>query len=72
MKPDIYNVDCKNGFKELESETIDLIVTDPPYEVNYGERSKELSALGIGFEISDYFYDISIERLRNTQYHKWF
>jgi len=45
MKPDIYNVDCKNGFKELESETIDLIVTDPPYEVNYGERSKELSAL---------------------------
>lgn len=31
----IYNEDCLIGMKNIESESIDLVVTDPPYLVNY-------------------------------------
>lgn len=30
-----YNVDCLEGLKELDDNTIDLICIDPPYEINY-------------------------------------
>jgi len=34
----IYNMDCIEGFKKLEDDSIDLVVTDPPYKVaqSYG------------------------------------
>lgn len=36
MKVDvIYNKDCLEGMKRLPSKSIDLVVTDPPYGVNY-------------------------------------
>ena len=28
----IYNCDCVNGLRELEDESVDLIVTSPPYD----------------------------------------
>ena len=31
----IYNLDCIKGMKYLPNETIDLIVTDPPYLISY-------------------------------------
>lgn len=31
----IYNGDCIEGIKRIESESIDLVVTDPPYLMNY-------------------------------------
>ena len=31
----IYNEDCLEGMKRIEDSSIDLIVTDPPYLVNY-------------------------------------
>ena len=31
----ILNVDCMEGFKLLNNESIDLIISDPPYGVNY-------------------------------------
>lgn len=31
----VLNVDCMDGFKLLENESIDLIVSDPPYGVKY-------------------------------------
>jgi len=30
----IYNMDCLEGLKRLEDESVDLIVTDPPYNIN--------------------------------------
>lgn len=36
MKVDeIYNVDCIEGMKEIPDNSIDIIVTDPPYLMNY-------------------------------------
>ena len=29
----IYNEDCLSGFKDVDSNSIDLIVTDPPYKL---------------------------------------
>lgn len=29
----IYNIDCLDGLRQLESESIDLIITSPPYNL---------------------------------------
>lgn len=43
---DVYNMDCLKGLALVDSESVDLVVTDPPYEVNYDKKSEELSKLG--------------------------
>lgn len=42
----IYNMDCMEGLKSIQNEEIDLIITDPPYEVDYKNKSKHLGKLG--------------------------
>lgn len=42
----IYNMDCLEGMKQMEDNSVNLIVTDPPYEINYNEKSKHLEKLG--------------------------
>jgi site-specific DNA-methyltransferase (adenine-specific) len=43
----IYNEDCISGLnKYIPDESIDLIITDPPYDVNYGNKSAELEKIG--------------------------
>ena len=39
----IYNEDCLEGMKRIPDKSVDLIVTDPPYMMNYqsGRRKKE-------------------------------
>lgn len=32
---EIYNMDCLTGMKEIPDDTADLVVTDPPYLINY-------------------------------------
>lgn len=70
----IYNVDCYDAIKEIPDKSIDLIVTDPPYEIetiggntNIGKSlkvgmCKELEDLniikGINIEILDEFMRI--------------
>jgi site-specific DNA-methyltransferase (adenine-specific) len=49
----IYNMDCFDGFKEIEDNSIDVILTDPPYflpAVHYNTRrnfSRNFADLGI-------------------------
>ena len=31
----IYNMDCLEGLKQIDSEIVNLIITDPPYNINY-------------------------------------
>lgn len=33
----VYNIDCIEGLKQLDRESIDLIITDPPYNINKAE-----------------------------------
>ena len=39
----IYNEDCLEGMKRIADKSVDLIVTDPPYMMNYQSvwRKKE-------------------------------
>jgi DNA modification methylase len=42
---ELWQGDCVAGMKELSSESVDLIVTDPPYGINYtSHRAKKGSA----------------------------
>jgi site-specific DNA-methyltransferase (adenine-specific) len=39
-------MDCLEGMRQLDDNSVDLIITDPPYEVNYNSKSSELEKLG--------------------------
>lgn len=41
----IYNIDCIDYMKNCEPEIFDLILTDPPYCVNYGIKNRIISKL---------------------------
>lgn len=63
----IYNIDCRLGFKEIDDNSIDQILTDPPYGIDYGNyeglnnRSKDGILSGyVDIPFSDY-YGFSIE-----------
>lgn len=57
----IYNEDCITGMKKIDDESIDLLVTDPPYKVTSrgnagnsgGMLQKKLSMQGNIFEYND-------------------
>jgi len=34
----IYNMDCLEGMRQIPDNSIDCIVTDPPYEVDYNKK----------------------------------
>ena len=34
----IYNMDCLNGLRKMDDNTIDLVVTSPPYNVDLGNN----------------------------------
>ena len=38
----IYNMDCLEGMRQIEDGTIDLIVTDPPYNIGKERNSARL------------------------------
>ena len=38
----IYNMDCIEGMKQLDDNSIDLVLTDPPYGINVMTRKKVL------------------------------
>jgi len=39
----IYNEDCLEGMKNLPDNSIDLVITDPPYNANYGFDNDNLA-----------------------------
>lgn len=41
----IYNEDCLIGMKKIESGSIDLIVTDPPYNINLQPQRKKTKSI---------------------------
>lgn len=45
----IYNMDCKEGLKLLDDNSIDSIVTDPPYELGF--MNKKWDKSGISYDV---------------------
>jgi DNA modification methylase len=52
----VNNIDCINGFKEIDDESIDLILTDPPYGLNTNGINNDTNL--------DYYYSILPESFR--------
>ena len=65
----IYNIDCLNGLKQIEDNTIDLIVTSPPYN-NFRNRRTQKNR-------SDYWgrtnivYDSFSDKMTDEEYMQW-
>ena len=61
----IYNMDCLEGMKQLPDESIDLVVTSPPY--NKGGQNKSFKNWN-GAKINYNDYD---DNLDENEYQKW-
>src|SRR5574343_570310 len=53
----IYNQDCVLGMQELEDETIDLLLTDPPYNVSQRSGFHTMGRAGVDFGEWDKNFD---------------
>ena len=42
----VYNMDCIDGMDKIEPYSVDLVLTDPPYNVDYKNKSNHLAKLG--------------------------
>ena len=42
----IYNVDCLKGMVSMEKESVDLIVTDPPFAINFKAKKANYNRIG--------------------------
>ena len=76
----IYNVDCLEGMKKIEDNSVDLIITDPPYEhIKGGMKSKKYnvgtwkSDSYMNEKMSDFkkedifnFLDVSITKMKKV------
>ena len=49
----IYNGDCLEGMKQIDDESVDLVVTDPPYGVDYASKNKFLNDIDMGNRIQE-------------------
>ena len=47
----IYNMDCIEGMKQIEDNSIDSIVTDPPYELGFMGKSWDASGIAYNTEM---------------------
>lgn len=47
----IYNMDCIEGMKQLEDNSVDSIVTDPPYELGFMGKSWDTSGIAYNVEM---------------------
>ena len=56
----IYCMDCLEGMKQLPNNSVDLIVTDPPYDLT--DEKKEMEGGGL-FLKRDFYKDIIINNL---------
>ena len=64
----IYNEDCIEGMKRLPDDSIDLVVTSPPYNKSFFSKQKKSNQIWGGFQIeySSYGDDIPID-----DYERW-
>lgn len=62
----IYPKDCIKGMKKLEDESIDLIIADPPYNLNknFGNSSTRWNNLNEWLDWSKEWIDVSISKLK--------
>ncbi len=65
----VYNLDCVEGIEQIEPETVDLLLTDPPFGISfdkvgsqYNRKQKELGKLYT--EVKEDYYDFTMQWLQ--------
>lgn len=53
----IYNEDCIEGMKKIADKSVDLVVTDPPYNISKANNLKTMGRSGIDFGEWDKNFD---------------
>lgn len=66
---EVYNKDCLEGLDEIESETVDFLLTDPPFGIDfdkvgsqYNRKQRELGRLYT--EVKEDYYDFTLQWLQ--------
>ena len=68
----IYNMDCLEGLKQLEDNSIDLIITSPPYnKAGFNGVHKRNSKNDIWNKTIDYDNDVNIDNMPEEEYQQW-
>jgi DNA modification methylase len=64
----IYLGDCIKGMQKLENESVDLIIADPPYNLNkdFGNSSDKWDDVNEWVKWSKLWLDVAIEKLKPT------
>lgn len=65
----IYNMDCLEGMKDIEDNSVDLIVTSPPYN-NYRNRRTQRCRKGY-WERTNIIYDSFNDKMSDGEYMAW-
>lgn len=68
----IYNMDCLEGLKQLDDNSIDLIITSPPYnKAGFNGVHKRNSKNDIWNKTIDYDNDVNIDNMPEEEYQQW-
>lgn len=57
--------DCLEKMKEIESGSVDMVLTDPPYGTT-GVAAKNLNRSFTGIEMDEGYFNIAKERIENA------
>ena len=64
----IYNMDCLEGLKQLEDNSVDLVITDPPYGDNFAYRRNNKSILNNeSVDINFKFLELVYSKLKENK-----
>ena len=55
----IYNEDCIKGMEKIEKESVDALITDPPYNIARDNNFKSMGRAGIDFGEWDKDFDLT-------------
>src|SRR3989338_1968225 len=68
----IYNMDCMKGMKNISSNSVDLVVTDPPFAIEFGPKRRNYnikkSRVLKGYKeiLKDDYYDFTINWMKEA------
>lgn len=63
MNYTIYNDNCLIQLKELEDNSIDSIVTDPPYEISFMSKGWDGTGIAFNIEKEEEYFEIAKARI---------
>lgn len=68
----IYKIDCIEGLKSLDDESVDLIITSPPYnKAGFNGVHKRSEKYDIWNKTIDYGGDVNVDNMPEDEYEEW-